>query len=242
MSAARACRSSTALAAPRSARASCSPTPIEPIKACSLGGPALGLAMDVVDDRRQFADRHRRGRRARLPQAVPRHDPRLLARSRQVHRDVLVAHSGRLGARRLGVRGRRRLLVPAWAIRRHAEHRRQAHRPRRARVGRRRAPGRPRSSRDRRAARGEGRDGVDLLLPAPRRRGDGSRGRCARRRRARQGVQARPHLLRRRTTQNAFREDRAARGEGDRARHRPGRPRVARENPESLDQIGAAVV
>ena len=27
-----------------------SPTPIEPIKACSLGGPALGLAMDVVDD------------------------------------------------------------------------------------------------------------------------------------------------------------------------------------------------
>jgi acetyl-CoA synthetase len=27
-----------------------SPTPIEPIKACSLGGPALGMAMDVVDD------------------------------------------------------------------------------------------------------------------------------------------------------------------------------------------------
>ncbi|HEX7526634.1 MAG TPA: AMP-binding protein [Gaiellaceae bacterium] len=27
-----------------------SPTPIGPIKACSLGGPALGLSMDVVDD------------------------------------------------------------------------------------------------------------------------------------------------------------------------------------------------
>jgi acetyl-CoA synthetase len=27
-----------------------SPTPIEPIKACSLGGPALGMAVDVVDD------------------------------------------------------------------------------------------------------------------------------------------------------------------------------------------------
>jgi acetyl-CoA synthetase len=26
-----------------------SPTPIEPIKACSVGGPALGMAMDVVD-------------------------------------------------------------------------------------------------------------------------------------------------------------------------------------------------
>ncbi|HEV2590599.1 MAG TPA: AMP-binding protein [Gaiellaceae bacterium] len=27
-----------------------SPTPVEPIKACSLGGPALGMAMDVVDN------------------------------------------------------------------------------------------------------------------------------------------------------------------------------------------------
>ena len=27
-----------------------SPVPSEPIKACSLGGPALGMAMDVVDD------------------------------------------------------------------------------------------------------------------------------------------------------------------------------------------------
>jgi acetyl-CoA synthetase len=27
-----------------------SPTPVQPIKACSVGGPALGMAMDVVDD------------------------------------------------------------------------------------------------------------------------------------------------------------------------------------------------
>jgi acetyl-CoA synthetase len=27
-----------------------SPTPVDPIKACSVGGPALGMAMDVVDD------------------------------------------------------------------------------------------------------------------------------------------------------------------------------------------------
>ena len=27
-----------------------SPTPVGPIKACSVGGPALGMAMDVVDD------------------------------------------------------------------------------------------------------------------------------------------------------------------------------------------------
>ncbi|HZT92127.1 MAG TPA: AMP-binding protein [Gaiellaceae bacterium] len=27
-----------------------SPTPVQPIKACSLGGPALGMAMDVVDE------------------------------------------------------------------------------------------------------------------------------------------------------------------------------------------------
>jgi acetyl-CoA synthetase len=28
-----------------------SPTPVSPIKPCSLGGPALGMAMDIVDDR-----------------------------------------------------------------------------------------------------------------------------------------------------------------------------------------------
>ena len=189
-----------------------SPTPIGPIKACSVGGPALGMAMDVVDDDGHVARRHRRGRRARLPQAVPRHDARLLARPRQVHRDVLVADSRRVGARRLGVRRRRRLLVPARPLRRHAEHRRQAHRPRRARVGRGRPPRRARGGGDRRPARGQGRDGVDLLLPAAGRRGDRSRRRRTRRRRARQGVQARPGLLRRRAPEDAVGEDRPPRG------------------------------
>ena len=126
--------------------------------------------------RRHVARRHRRGRRARLPRAVPRHDARLLARPRQVHRDVLVAPARSLGARRLGVRRRGRLLVPARPLRRHDEHRRQADRPGRARVGGGRASRRARGGGDRRAARGEGRDGVDLLLPASGRRGNGSRG------------------------------------------------------------------
>ena len=127
--------------------------------------------------------------------------------------------SRRVGARRLGVRRRGRLLVPARPLRRHDEHRRQAHRPRRARVGRGRSSRRARGGCDRRAARGEGRDGVDLLLPAAGRRGDAKRevGR-ARRRRARQGVQARPRVLRRRAAEDAVGEDRAPRGEGDGAR------------------------
>ena len=51
-----------------------SPTPAMPIKACSSAGPALGM-----DDGRRRRGRaslveQRRGRRARLPQAVPRDD------------------------------------------------------------------------------------------------------------------------------------------------------------------------
>src|SRR2546423_4321525 len=153
-----------------------SPTVAEPIKACSLGGPALGMAMDVVDAEGRsvepgavrlaaggrgggavpdhqllgregggrvlpLADRRRadqgvltrrpgardgdgrrrrggaigarRGRRARLPQAVSGHDARLLARPAAVPRHVLEPLAGRLGARRLGVGRRGRLLVPA---------------------------------------------------------------------------------------------------------------------------------
>ena len=53
--------------------------------------------------RRPLARRHGRGRRARLPEAVPRHDARLLARPRALPRDVLAPHPGRVGARRLGL-------------------------------------------------------------------------------------------------------------------------------------------
>ena len=80
-----------------------SPVPSEPIKACSLGGPVLGMAMDIVDDDGRSLVGTRRGRRARLPQAVPRHDARLLARPRALPRDLLAPHPGRLGARRLGL-------------------------------------------------------------------------------------------------------------------------------------------
>ena len=143
--------------------------------------------------RRALARRHRRGGRARLPQAVPGHDARLLARPRALPRDLLEPDPGRLGARRLGLGRRRRLLVPARPLRRHAQHRRQADRAGRARVGRGRAPGGARGGGDRRAARGEGRDGVDLLLPAARARAVGrARGRDRRdgRLRARQGVRS----------------------------------------------------
>ena len=99
----------------------------------------------------------RRGRRARLPQAVARDDARLLARPGALPRDVLAPLPGRVGARRLGVGRRGRLLVPARPLRRHAQHRRQADRAGRARVGRGRPPGGRRGGGDRRAARGEGR-------------------------------------------------------------------------------------
>ena len=140
-----------------------SPTPATPIKACSLGGPALGMSMDVVDAERRVGRGHRRGRRARLPAAVPGHDARVLARSRAVHRDVLVAISGRVDARRLGLCGRGRLLVPARAFRRHAQHRGQAGRPRGARIRCRRPSGGGGGRRRRRPARGQGRGGLDLL-------------------------------------------------------------------------------
>ena len=84
-----------------------SPTPATPIKECSLGGPALGMAMDVVDDDGPLARRHGRGRRARLPQAVPRHDARLLARPRAVSRHVLAPLSRRSGRTATGRRSTR---------------------------------------------------------------------------------------------------------------------------------------
>ena len=105
----------------------------------------------------------RRGRRARLPQAVPRDDARVLARPGAVPRHVLAPLARDLDARRLGLGRRGRVLVPARALRRHAEHRRQADRAGGARVGCGRPPVRRRGCGDRRPARREGRGGVDLL-------------------------------------------------------------------------------
>ncbi len=120
----------------------------------------------------------RRGRRARLQAAVPRDDARSLGRARALPRDVLAPLPRRLDARGLGVGRRGRVLVPARTLRRHAEHRGQAHRAGRARVGGRLAPRDRGGRRGRRAARGEGRGGLDLLRAFARhgRRGAGRRG------------------------------------------------------------------
>ena len=131
---------------------------------------------------------------------------------------------GRLGARRLGLGRRGRLLVPARALRRHAQHRRQADRAGRARVGGGRAPGRARGGRGRRPARGEGRGRVDLLLPAARAtsRRTSSRARSRRRSPRELGKAFAPGTgpVRRRAAEDALGEDRAAR-----------RPRDARSAP-----------
>ena len=82
-------------------------------------------------------------------------------------------------------------------------------------------PGRARGRRDRRAARGEGRDRVDLLLPAAGRRAERrARARGLRRRSppARQGVHAGSRPLRGRAAEDALGEDRAPRRARDGAR------------------------
>ena len=80
----------------------------------------------------------RRGRRARVHAAVARHDARHLGRPRALPRHLLAALSRSLDARRLGLDRRRRRLVPARPLRRHAERRGQAHRTGRVRIGPRR--------------------------------------------------------------------------------------------------------
>ena len=134
-----------------------------------------------------LAGRARRGRRARLPQALPGDDARVLARSRALPRDVLEPVSGRLDARRLGVGGRGRLLVPPRPVRRHAQHRGEADRPGGAGVGGGRAPVRAGGGGGRHPARGQRRSGMDLLH-----RGAGSR---RRRRACARGVGARRRAI-----------------------------------------------
>ena len=94
--------------------------------------------------------RARRSRRARLQTPVAGNDARHLGRRRALPRRVLAALPRSLDARRLGIDRRRRLLVPARPLRRHAQHRRQANRPGGARVGGRRrtarSPKPPRSA------------------------------------------------------------------------------------------------
>ena len=105
-----------------------SPHVVEPLSPCSLGGPALGMAVDVFDDAGPSGAR--RGRRARVHEAVAGHDPRAVARPAALPRHVLVALSGRVVARRLRERERRRAVVPARPLRRHDQARGQAARAR----------------------------------------------------------------------------------------------------------------
>ena len=86
-----------------------------------------------------------------------------------------------------------------------------------------------RGGRDRRPARGEGRGRVDLLRAAPGRGAVGGRGRGEGRRRARKGVPARARRLRLRAAEDAVGEDRPPGRTGARARHRSGRPVLAGE-------------
>ena len=117
-----------------------SPMPVMPLKECTLGAPSLGMAMDVVDADGNHLPAGEVGelvcRRPwpSMTRGVWRDPQRYL-------RGVLVAAARDLGARRLGVGRRGRLLVPARPLGRHAQHRRQADRAGRVRVGRGRPPG-----------------------------------------------------------------------------------------------------
>ncbi|MEZ5209230.1 MAG: AMP-binding protein [Acidimicrobiales bacterium] len=102
---------------------------------CSVGGPALGVAVDVVDDDGRSVRRHRPGGGAGGRRAVAGHDPWRVGRPAALPRHLLVALRGAVVARRLRRGGRRRPVVPARPQRRHPQRRRQAHRPGRDRVG-----------------------------------------------------------------------------------------------------------
>ena len=99
-----------------------------------------------------------------MPQALAEHDARACGAIPERYLEAYWSRlAGRVGARRLGVGRRGRLLVPARPLRRHAEHRRQAHRAGRVRVGRGRPPRGGRGLRGRRARPGQGRGGLALL-------------------------------------------------------------------------------
>ena len=129
--------------------------PIAPIKPCSFAGPIPGMAAEVYgDDGRPV--REEVGELV-VTRPVAGHDRGLLARPGPLPRDVLVALARRLGARRLGLRRRRRLLVHPRALRRHAQDRGQARGPGGGRVGAGGPSRGERGRRHRRAARGQGR-------------------------------------------------------------------------------------
>ena len=178
-----------------------------PTKPVSLGFPALGQAMDVYSP----DGKPLRGEVGELvcTRAWPGMT-RGLGRRRALPRDVLAPLPGRLDARRLGVGRRGRLLVPARPLRRHAQHRRQADRPGRARVGGARPPVGGGGRGGRRPARGEGRDRLDLRRAEAGRGGGRGRDQGRGRGGARQAVRAGARPLRLGAAQDALGEDRPA--------------------------------
>ena len=168
----------------------------------------------------------------------------VLARPRALPRHVLAPLPRRLDARRLGLGRRGRLLVPARALRRHAEHRRQADRARGARVGRGRHPAsspRRRRSASRTTVKGEVAWIFCVVTPGAQ-VDDGLQPRSPTRSTGELGKAFKPDRVSSvsRAAEDAQREDRPAGRSRPRARHRPGRPLVARES-RSLEEIANAV-
>ena len=202
-----------------------SPTVATPIKACSLGGPALGMAMDVVDEE----GRPVRGEVGELVCRQP-----FPGMTRGFWRDP---------ERYLDTYWRR--LPGIWV---HGDwasvdedgywflHGRQADRAGGARVGRGRASARGGGGGRWGAARGQGRVRLDLLRArAGHRSAGGARVRAAGARvgGARQGVRAGADPLRRRPAEDAQREDRQARRACEGAWNRPRRPFLTRESRDA---------
>jgi acetyl-CoA synthetase len=214
-----------------------SPLPITELKACTLRGPALGMDVDVWGpDGAPVA----RGQVGELVCKQP-----WPAMTRGVWGDdeprcVLAPLPGRVGARRLGDDRRRRVLVPARAVRRHAEHRGQAAGSGRSRERARVAPGGRGVGRRGRSARGQGRDGLVLRRPEAGHRTDRRHRRGAplgRGAAPRQAVRAVEGGVRGRAAEDAEREDRSPRDprprrrRGSRRSVEPGEPELARRDP-----------
>jgi acetyl-CoA synthetase len=73
------------------------PYPVESIRSCSLGGPSLGMDVDVVDETGRSV--RGQGRRAGVPPAVAVDDARHLARRGALPEGVLVTPAGHLDTR-----------------------------------------------------------------------------------------------------------------------------------------------
>ncbi len=185
------------------------PFVVEPIKPCSLGGPSLGMDVDVFDAGGEPI-------RGELGELVCRQPWPAMTRGvwgdpRALHRVLLVDVPGRLASRRLGDGRRRRSVVPVRALGRGDQRSRKAGRTSRGREHPRVSPRGCRGSRGRRSRRAQGRGDLVLLDARQRRRG-GRLGAAAGRgrRSARQAVHAGSGDEGRRVAEDPLGEDPAA--------------------------------